>query len=118
MVKKRKEVMKMLKNGSLLKMLLSVIVIIFIVSFFLNLRVANANQRSSSLNDLMKESLSIARKVEIDSKAFGVIINNAERSITVQGSVEGWKEMERVEQYFRLRTPSDYHVTYDITFRY
>jgi len=108
----------MLRNESMLKMLLSVIVIIFIVSFFLNLRVAEANQSSSSLNDLMKKSLTIARKVEIDGKVFGVSINHVERSITVRGAVEGWKEKEQVEQYFRLRTPSDYHVNYDITFGY
>jgi len=118
MVKKRKKVMKMFRNGSRKKIFLTVIVMVFIVAVFPNIRVAEANQSSSSLNELMKKSLAIARMVEIDGKVFGVIINHDERSITVRGAVEGWNEKELVEQYFRLRTPSDYHVDYDITFGY
>lgn len=107
-----------MRHGSQGKIFLAVIVIVLTVSFFPNSRIVEATQRSSNLNDLMKRSLTIARRVEIDGKVFGVFINHAEKSVTVRGAVEGCEEKDRVEQYFRLRTPTDYHVNYDFTFGY
>ncbi|MGA1796155.1 MAG: hypothetical protein ACMUIL_09870 [bacterium] len=97
---------------------MAITAIVLAVCFFPNSRIVEATQRSSNLNELMKGSLTIARRVEIDGKVFGVFINHAEKTVTVRGAVEGWEEKDRVEQYFRLRTPSDYHVNYDLTFGY
>ena len=100
------------------KVLLAVIVMVLMVSFFPDSGIVEATQRSSSLNELMKRSLIMERNVEINGKVFGVFVNHNEKSVTVRGEVEGWEERDRVEQYFRLRTPSDYHVNYDFTFGY
>jgi hypothetical protein len=63
----------------------------------------------------MEKSFIRNRTVEINGRIFDVLINQAEKFITVRGIVEDWEEKDWVEQYFRLRAPSDYHLNYEIT---
>jgi hypothetical protein len=66
----------------------------------------------------MEESITRRWTVEINGRIFGVLINQTDKSITVQGIVEDWEEKDRVEQYFKLRAPSDYRIDYEITLVY
>ena len=79
---------------------------------------AEASRRTIDLDNAMETRMLTSRKVEISGKLFDVFINQAERTITVKGLVEGWDELDRVEDYFRNRGPSDYQLTCDLNFGY
>ena len=66
----------------------------------------------------MKEMMVRQRKVEINGKLFDIEVNHTRKSITVRGYVEDWDEMDRVEKYFELKSPSDYRVTCELDFAY
>ena len=79
---------------------------------------AEATRRAIDLDDSMETRMVTSRKVEISGKLFDVCINQAEKTITVRGLVEDWDELDRVEDYFKHRGPSDYQVTCDLDFGY
>jgi hypothetical protein len=108
----------MIKMGLKRKTFIGVMIGVFILFFLLKIGISEATRRSMSLNELMEKSFVRTRKVAINGKLFDIFINNAEESITVRGEVEDWEEKDRVEQYFRLRAPSGYHVNYDIKIVY
>ena len=56
------------------------------------------------------------REVEVNGRIFDVFIDQERKTITVQGDVNDWEEKKKVEEYFRLRSPSDYQVNYDFHF--
>ena len=62
----------------------------------------------------MEESFTRRWTVEINGRIFDVLINQTDKSIIVRGSVQDREEQDQVEQYFRLRAPSDYRIDYDI----
>ena len=82
--------------------------------FLLSLDSAVASRKSSNLDQFMEKSMKSRREVEIDGNVFDVFIDLAEKIITIQGNVGDWEEKEKVERYFRLRSPSDYQLNYDI----
>ena len=55
-----------------------------------------------------------SRRVEFNDKFFNIYINHSEKFITVHGIVDDWKEMNKVEDYFKIRAPFDYHIAYNI----
>lgn len=79
---------------------------------------AEASRRMIDLDNAMETRMLSSRKVEISGKLFDVCINQAERTITVRGLVEDWDELDRVEDYFKNRGPSDYQVTCNLDFGY
>lgn len=108
----------MLRYGSR-KNYLSVITLIAVILFLLSSFVTTeASLRPLNLNELMEKSLLRFRKVEVNGIVFDVYINQNEKSITVRGEVESWDEKEMAEKYFRLRTPSDFCLNYEISVLY
>ena len=102
-------------NHGLRKNYLSIVILIFVILFFLlSFVTTEASLRSSNLNEVMEKSLLRFRKIEVNGNIFNVYINQSEKSITVRGEVKDWEEKDRVEKYFKLRAPSDFHVNYDI----
>ena len=91
---------------------------VFLLISFLNCGDAQASRRSFNLNDYMEESFTRRWTVEINGRIFDVLINQTDKSIKVRGIVQDREEKERVEQYFRLRAPSDYSINYDIKLVY
>lgn len=87
-------------------------VLLFFLSSFSTIE---ASLRPVNLNELIEKSLLRFRKVDVNGIVFDVFINQKEKSITVQGKVEGWEEMDMAKEYFRLRAPSDFQLSYDIT---
>ncbi|MGA1864850.1 MAG: hypothetical protein ACMUHX_07275 [bacterium] len=108
----------MLKYGSR-KNYISVIILIAVMLFLFSSYVTTeASLRPLNLNELMEKSLLSFRKVDVNGIVFDVYINQKEKSITVRGEVESWKEKEMAEKYFRLRAPSDFYLNYEISVLY
>jgi hypothetical protein len=117
-VKERKEVINIFTNVFKRKFFPAAIIITVMLFFLLGSETVKAYQRSSNFHESMKNSLVDSRKVEIDGKIFDVYINREEKSITVQGDVEDWEEKDKVEKHFRLRSPSDYQLNFNIAIIY
>ena len=79
---------------------------------------AEASRRMIDLDETMEMRMLTSRKVEVNGKLFDVFINQAEKTISVKGFVEDWNELDRIEDYFKHRGPSDYQVTCDLDFGY
>jgi len=65
---------------------------------------------AATMNEKMEEVMRNWRVVEIGGKCFDVYINQNDKIITIKGIIESWDEMDKVEQYFKQRGPSDYIV--------
>ena len=110
--------MKIIRPGLRRKIFPVMIMTVILLLSLLNCTNSEATRRSLSLNDFMEESFIQTRTVEINGRIFDVLINRSDKSITVRGIVEDWEEKDRVEQYFRLRAPSDFQINYEITLVY
>lgn len=71
---------------------------------------AQASKRSLNMNFSMEANMISTRKVEVSGKVFEVCINHSSKTITVKGYVDDWDEMERVENYFKSKSPSNYQL--------
>jgi len=77
---------------------------------------AQACKRSLNMNFSMESSMISTRKVEVSGKLFDVCINHSSKTITVKGYVDDWDEMERVKNYFKTKSPSNYQLICELDF--
>lgn len=84
--------------------------------FLLGIDWAMASGRSLNFRQFMERSMISRREVEVNGRIFDVFIDQESKTITVQGNVNDWEEKKKVEEYFRLRSPSDYQVNYEFYF--
>ena len=91
-----------------------VLIVVALLSVLGNIGTAEGARRIVTMREMMVRQ----RKVEINGRLFDVEIDQASKKITVRGYVEDWDEMDRVEKYFELRSPSNYQVTCQLDFAY
>ena len=77
---------------------------------------AQAYKRSLNMNFSMEANMISSRRVEVSGKLFDVCINHSSRTITVKGYVEDWDEMDKVENYFKTKSPSNYQLICELDF--
>jgi hypothetical protein len=90
--------------------------IIVVVIFLVNIGTTEASRRHLNLDKTMERSMITYRTVEIAGKIFRLYINQDQKSILVKGKVEGWEEKDKVEEHFRMRSPSNFQITYEVDF--
>jgi hypothetical protein len=91
-----------------------IFMIMGIFSFLVNIQISEAYRRRLNLHDALEDSMITHREVEINGKIFDLFVDQAKKSITVRGKVETWEEQDKVQEHFRLRSPSDYGINYKI----
>jgi hypothetical protein len=89
-----------------------IIVVIFLL--IVSIHIAEASRRTLNLNSVLEKSLVTHRTVELNGKIFDLYINQDNRSIIVKGEVADWDEKDKVEEHFKLRSPSNYQINYEI----
>ena len=77
---------------------------------------AQAYKRSLNMNFSMEANMISTRKVEVFGKLFDVCINHSSKTVTVKGYVDDWDEMDRVENYFKTKSPSNYKLICELDF--
>ncbi|MGA1825555.1 MAG: hypothetical protein ACMUIP_12925 [bacterium] len=89
-------------------------IIIILLMIFGNRSIKSLYAFSKSEHSYHVSDAIDVRIVEIDDKSFYVYTNQEENFILVEGMVNDWHEMKRIEEYFNKRAPSTYAIKYDI----
>ncbi|MGA1826237.1 MAG: hypothetical protein ACMUIP_16395 [bacterium] len=58
------------------------------------------------------------RIIDLNNRKFDVYINHNEKFISVHGTVDSWRDLKKVEDYFKVIIPSDYRIYWDIGYGY
>jgi hypothetical protein len=93
------------------------IILIIILTVF-GMRKAEGSRKYIDLNKLMEKDMIRHWKVEISGKLFNICVNRSKKTITIKGKVDDWDEMDKVENYFKHRGPSNYQVICQLDFAY
>jgi len=81
--------------------------------FLWNSKAAGAFTRNMATSTERIENITY-RKVEFKNRKFDVYINHNVKFISVHGRVDQWKDLDKVEDHFKILAPNDYRVYCDI----
>ena len=95
------------------KIFICIITIMTILTAFKIIE-CNAIRRSLNLNEVMKPNEVLSWRIEINEKYFNVLVDRADKTVTVKGYVDDFYEMYLVKRHFDLRSPSNYKIIYKI----
>ena len=92
---------------------LGCLVILIAIIVLVNVNAANASRIAITTPRLERITF---REVQLKDRVYKLIVNNNEKSITVEGVVLDFEEMDEVENHFKRIAPTDYQFICNLNF--
>ena len=80
-----------------------------------NVTISEASRRNAISSRLENTT---SRRAEFNGKFFDLHINDHEKVIIVNGKVEDWRELDKVEKHFNIVAPPEYDLICNVQIGY